>query len=300
MTLKWVTVPGSGIAYDGDKSVQGAIDEVSRTLGYTVSSKNYLPNNASSQTVGGVVFTVNTDKSVIGNGKGLTNPWDTLYLLGNNAKNDYRKIIGLKNGVEYIFTCCPSGASTDTFQGHLYVVDENNNVTVLRDNGEGVTFTHNDNYKYCVGISVKYNYTLSNVTFYPMISLEGGEYEPYVEDVQTQIDTLEEFGYWTPNATTFTADRCYYIKTKKMLTVWFCFYPSKNVTSEEHYTVCLDIKKTFGINNFKYGFNTCYNSNNKLGFVTLEAMSNVLKVNKLADDLFMSYAIYGQVSCYIE
>ena len=144
---------------------------------------------------------------------------------------------------------------------------------------------------------------MTNVTFKPMIrpaSIEDDTYEPYVADVQTQLDNYEVFDGWAPNATTYTGARCYYIKTKKMLTVYFCFYPNSNITSSAHYVVCSDVKKTFGVDNFRFGFNTCYNSNNKIGFVTFDADANILKINRLTEDLNLSYAVYGQISCFIE
>ena len=63
MTLKWVTVPGSGIAYDSEKSVQGAIDELKGTIGYA--KKNLLKNIniTSAQTKNGVTCTPNADGS---------------------------------------------------------------------------------------------------------------------------------------------------------------------------------------------------------------------------------------------
>ena len=174
------------IDYDGEKSVKGAIDECVRTLGYTVTSKNYLPNNS----VSTGIFTVNNDKTVTVNGKGTIDPWTNIYFMGNYVNNDYKEIKGLEDGVDYIYSCCPSGASGDTYQGHLFVVDENNNISTLRDNGEGVTFTHHKGNKYSVSAGVKYNYQATNILLKPMISKEGGEYEPYVEDVQTQINGM--------------------------------------------------------------------------------------------------------------
>ena len=170
-------------------TMEEEINDCVRTLGYTV-SKNYLPNNNVTHTGGGLTFTVNADKTVTVNGKGTSEPWTNIYFMGNYGSNTYVEIKGLKDGVDYIYSCCPSGASGDTYQGHLFVCDENNNTTTLRDNGEGVTFTHKKGYRYIVSAGFKYNYQADNVILKPMISKEGGEYEPYVEDVQTQIDDL--------------------------------------------------------------------------------------------------------------
>jgi hypothetical protein len=171
-------------------NVQGAIDEVSRTLGYTVTSKNLLPNNNVSHNIGTLEVTVNNNKTITLNGKGASNPWATVHFVGNYITGVLEEINGLEDGVEYIFSCCPSGASGDTYQGHLFI----NSITeALRDNGEGVKFTHHKGNKYAIGVGVKYNYSVNNVTFQPMIrkASEDSTYEPYVADVHTQIADMD-------------------------------------------------------------------------------------------------------------
>lgn len=185
----------SRIKYDNEVSgmnadnMQSAIDELSRTLGYTVTSKNYLPNNKSTHTYMGVTFTVNKDKSVTVNGTGGVSNWTPLNLVGGFPYNDFGEINGLIEDKEYILSGCPSGGGDDGYQLFIGIYDENGtHITMYRDSGEGVKFTHRKGYQYHVFIGVKLNATVDNVTFYPMISEEGGEYEPYVADVQTHID----------------------------------------------------------------------------------------------------------------
>jgi hypothetical protein len=198
-------VTAEQISIDGysANNVQGAIGEVKRTLGYTVTSKNYLPNNNISHKIGTLEVTVNNNKTITLNGVGVNNPWTTVNFVGNYNTSVLEEINGLEDGVEYIFSCCPSGASGDTYQGHLFI----NSITeALRDNGEGVKFTHHKGNKYAIGVGVKYNYSVNNVTFQPMIrkASEDSTYEPYVEDVKTYID--DRYSHNTNNITfPFTA-----------------------------------------------------------------------------------------------
>lgn len=82
----------------------------------------------------------------------------------------------------YIFNGCPSGGSTSSYRMTYTEWDASWNwLTTSVDTGEGILLTHNDS----VGnasfrIEIKSGTTVSNLKFYPMISAEGGEYEPYV------------------------------------------------------------------------------------------------------------------------
>lgn len=177
MTLKWVTVPGSGIDYDGEKSVKGAIDDVRRTLGYT-KSYNSLDNTASTITKNGLTFTVNSDKSVTVVG---TPTADTFIII-----NTYTE----KQG-QHILSGCPSGGSASGYR--LYCYNVSTNITINTDLGEGVEFTLDENLEIGVSILVKSG-TVMNHTFYPMIrpaDIEDDTYMPYEEDVHTRIKDLD-------------------------------------------------------------------------------------------------------------
>ena len=75
----------------------------------------------------------------------------------------------------YIISGCPSGGSSTTYEMLIQSGD-----TVLgRDYGEGasVYLTKGTNYQFKV--VVRESQTLSNKLFKPMISVEGGDYQPY-------------------------------------------------------------------------------------------------------------------------
>lgn len=119
-----------------------------------------------------------------------------------------------------------------------------------------------------------------------------------VADVQTQINNLEEFGYWKPNSNNYGSDRCYYIKTKNMLTVYFCFYPV-NTISTSTYWLCTNVKTTFNVTNFAYSNALCYNGVGNLGRVAFSTESNIIGINILDKNLVADSPIYGQISCHI-
>ena len=132
------------------------------------------------------------------------------------------------------------------------------------------------------------------------ITYNDGTVADALDDLKENGGIEEEFNDWKPNATTYTGNRCYYIKTKKMLTVYFCFYPDANITTGNNYKLCSDVKKTFGVDNFWGGFTTCYNANGAIGSVWFSTSENSIHVGKFAEDTNIGHAIYGQVSCFVE
>jgi hypothetical protein len=180
MTLKWVTVPGSGIAYDGEKSVRGAIDELSEHIG--LYKKNYLPfpYYSTNSELNGVTRTINNDGTVNINGKATSEQWIGLADRTNNP-------LKLKAGT-YIVNGCPEGGSASTYCIYVCTSDAKD---LGIDTGNGFTLTLTEDTYVGVYIRISNGATLNNLTFKPMISDEGGEYEPYVADVQTQINEIQ-------------------------------------------------------------------------------------------------------------
>lgn len=181
-TLKWVRVPGSGIDYDGDKSVQAAIDEVSRTLGYTA-SKNYLPNPIVNNTQYSVGCVVNDDKSFTLNGKNNTIGRIYYNLVGDAATYEYEEIDGLKDGVEYIISGCTGGSEATYGICGICQKSDGSISSVSLNCFDGETkFIHEKGNKYRIYGMVAPNTTVNNVRFYPMIrkATEDDTYEPHV------------------------------------------------------------------------------------------------------------------------
>ena len=163
-------------------NVQGAIDEVVRTLGYTVTSKNLLPNITKSVVKLGLTFTYNSDRTVTVNGTATEDCW---YDLCHRITSP----ITLKKN-SYVLSGCANGGSDSGYYMAVIKTVNGSGEEIAKDYGNGVSFTLNEDTNVGAFIYIKEGTTVNNLTFYPMISEEGGEYEPYVEDVQAQINTL--------------------------------------------------------------------------------------------------------------
>ena len=186
-TLKWVTVPGSGLSYDNKNSgvnsdnVQGAIDDVVRTIGYTM-SKNLLPYPYYNTTLqsSSIKFTDNGDGTVTINGtatgeamfhlKHRTNYYITL-------EGDTYNLIGVPKNYTGVQIKAVKTVNNDAY---IIAVDE----------GNGATFTLDETENIGAYITVASGTTVNNLVIKPMISKEGGEYEPYNPDVHTKIKNV--------------------------------------------------------------------------------------------------------------
>lgn len=139
--------------------------------------KNLLKNNAVTQTINGVTFTVNTDGSVTVNGT------NTSSSTGANLE-----ICGFKNYGDIKLTA--SLKSTDS-NVYMSVFDKNwVGVGIICDNE--VTWD-NDNKERYVRLVVKPGATINNVTVYPMIrdaDIMDDTYEEYIEDINTRLNNL--------------------------------------------------------------------------------------------------------------
>ena len=141
------------------------------TLGYQC--KNLLKNNAVTQTVSGVTFTINDDKSITVNGTATAQI---------SFKINGKVGLGIGN---YILTGCPSGGSNNTFYLTAYASSA---WLSTPDFGSGCrienkTVTH-------VVISIASGYTANNLKFYPMLrdaNITDNTYEPYKESVDERL-----------------------------------------------------------------------------------------------------------------
>ena len=75
----------------------------------------------------------------------------------------------------YIISGCPSGGSSTTYE---MLIAEGNTV-LARDYGEGASVSLTNGTVYQFKVVVRESQTLSNKLFKPMISVEGGDYQPY-------------------------------------------------------------------------------------------------------------------------
>lgn len=143
----------AGLATKADETEVAAIENV-------YGSKNLLPNNAVTQTISGVTFTVNADKSVTANGTATADIFLELY-----GAISYSMVT--------ILTGCPTGGSAQTFlmgfRGSPW------------DTGSGVTIV-DTNVSRIPAIFIKSGYTANNLTFKPMIRdarVKDATYVPY-------------------------------------------------------------------------------------------------------------------------
>ena len=139
--------------------------------------KNLLKNNAVTQTVSGVTFTINDDKSITVNGTATAQ----ISFAVNNK-------VGLGIG-NYILTGCPSGGSWNTFYLTAYASSA---WLKSPDFGSGCKIENKTVTQ--VVISIASGYTANNLTFKPMLrdaDITDGTYEPYQPSLYEQIIALE-------------------------------------------------------------------------------------------------------------
>lgn len=144
----------------------------------TDNGKNLLNNVATSQTITGVTFTVNSDKSVNVNTPSPVTEAFTQLTLG---------VITLKANTSYTLSGCPSGGGGTSYR--LYIIGNSTFPQVL-DDGSGATFTPSEDVTTEVRIIVYRGATVSNKVFYPMIRLSSDtvtDYTPYVTPTTATI-----------------------------------------------------------------------------------------------------------------
>jgi hypothetical protein len=160
---------------------------VKDTVGWT--GKNLLKNKATTQTINGVTFTVNADKSVrvVANN---TSVYSALTLNSNLAEI-------LEVDKSYILTGTsikPSGTSYRQYE--LRIRKNSNNDIVASDTGSGVKFTltqamvQADTYRLDIAI---FDGTTCDTVFYPMLrkaDIIDPTYEPYHESVEEEIEQI--------------------------------------------------------------------------------------------------------------
>lgn len=147
----------------------------------TVEGKNLVPNTATSQTINGVAFTVNSDGSVTCNG---TATQTVMYILNDTAS--------LAPGT-YKLTGCPAGGwYVDKYKLDIVAPPTSYGTDV----GNGSSFTLSStltNAQYRIIIYA--GQTCNNLTFYPMVrkaDIEDDTYEPYRTPVTTPIYLPEQ------------------------------------------------------------------------------------------------------------
>ena len=150
----------------------------------TTSGKNLLEVVATSQTLNGITFTINEDKTITANG---TATGTAFFVIGT---------FSFIANTNYILNGCPTGGAITTY--HILIADTANAYDI--GNGYNCVFTE-DTTKNIV-IRVKKGATVNNIVFKPMISLVGGEFEKYTGGIaspnpnyQQKIEQIKEVKY---------------------------------------------------------------------------------------------------------
>lgn len=130
------------------------------------SGKNKLLNNAITRTAGGITFTVKSDKTIIVNGTATS----------LTQINIGKPIIGT-----YRYTGCPSGGN----YSNGYRIRIRNSASPYTeygdDIGNGIELTFSEVLDTdVITLTIDSGITVNNLIFKPMISKDGGDYEPYV------------------------------------------------------------------------------------------------------------------------
>lgn len=235
---------------DALDKTQGDIDVLKGTIGYT--SKNLIPYPHFHTTMdnNGIKYTDNGDGTINANG---TSTAQANYSIKNRITENYV----VKKG-KYILTGCPQGGSRNTYCLELGKSNASNGFELIGvDSGDGFEFEiEEDTSNVGVTFTVTSGVKLDNVVIKPMIrlaSIKDDSYEPYKADVQTQLGEIVE--YTIQNATPFSAERNYFIKSKNRLTICFCINLTNEINStNKSVTLVSDVKKTFGVNEVRPSF----------------------------------------------
>jgi len=168
---------------------------VKDTVGWT--GKNLLKNEATSQTINGVTFTVNADGSVTVNGTATNNSVLTLHSYSVSEFNEINVETLILNG-------CPTGGAGGTYR--LDVISNTETTKNLEDIGSGITVPANwfSEGTISVRLRIGNGTSVNNLTFYPMLrkaDITDPTYEPYhesvevmYEDIQNQLNSVYENG----------------------------------------------------------------------------------------------------------
>lgn len=130
-------------------------------------SYNLLENTATSKTINGVEFLVNEDKSIVANG--VTSTSSVVFVVN---------MVELEKGT-YILSGVPLNGGEETYRLDVRTPESK---TIGKDIGNGSTFEVTDKMIYRVLLRIGANFTVDNLTFYPMIrkaSVKNDRYMPY-------------------------------------------------------------------------------------------------------------------------
>ncbi len=137
-----------------------------------IKGKNLLPNNATSQTMKGITFTVNDDKTITVNG--TSTAVTDLYMVG--SASEYADL-GVPTG-NYILNGCPVGGNASTYM--LYAVQKRGDkLSYYQEIGNGLPINVKAGDTFRIFIRILSGKEVVNALYKPMLSKNGGNYVPY-------------------------------------------------------------------------------------------------------------------------
>lgn len=143
--------------------------------------KNLLKNTATTQTVNGITFTVNSDGTVKANGTATATA--ILTLVTSTSNPELRDAL---LGNQITLSGCPSGGSSKTYDLRIYQYADANSYLMDYGSGKTATFT-NAELPFNIAILIRSGVKVNNLVFRPQIELgsTATAYEPYQGDTFT-------------------------------------------------------------------------------------------------------------------
>lgn len=239
-------------------TMQGEIDLLKGTVGYTSPNRLPYPYADTTKTVVGVTYTDVGDGTVTLSGTSTAVNSFTL-----NHQNIL--LMTLKKG-KYILSGCPQGGGDNT-----YCITLNGNINgvstvIAKDYGDGVEFelTEDINITH-ISMSMASGVNVDGLIFEPMIvsaSLGKIPFEPYVEDVQTninehksQLDTINSRLYWNNGAVVLKSVNALELQDGKGRGVWLTYNDSWG--SDVSYIIPT-VNKSVNLGKSDYHFKSVY------------------------------------------
>lgn len=193
--------------------IQGINNEISDIVN-VLGAKNLLPNEASSQVVSGVTFTVNSDGSVTANGT----------VAGTYASLRIATSLKLPKG-KYRLSGCASG-----FQDNVAIHCDTINVD---DFGGGADFELLSDTTFNISINAGVGVTFNNTKFYPMIRpshITDDAYVPYTM-ANKELMKMNDIKVITPTKTSIV-NSFNFVKTGHVVSFYINARPTRAAFSE--------------------------------------------------------------------
>ncbi|MBP3920830.1 MAG: hypothetical protein J6D28_04620 [Bacilli bacterium] len=226
--------------------------------------KNMLINEAISQTINGIAFIQNKDRSITING---TATEAIEYNIGGSSLNT-KPLLCFKKGLNYYL----SGLENITLK--MYYYDRTSRTEVYSGTGGAITFENEDKLVTQIVLSIPTDTTINNVTIYPQ--LEYGTAATNYEEPNNSVLTIDFSNCIVeglfPSDTLFPSDELYPVGT----TIDYILIEKGNISALINDKV---FKISDGNVNIFDGYNTIYTLQNTN--VEIEYSINVLEVDNL-------------------